>query len=307
MFATPRETAPVTALQDFIAQAAQCPDFRDNIGQLADGIIQFHLTTLAMPFIRKSLDGIGCHERVINERIQVVGMMYVDDLYTRLHIFGLRSGSTPIMVIPVGKLAAAIYFLYRGEQQRKIERQVFAGFESTRTAVCRRRCQVTVTVDTETAFAVVIPAFGISRTIKIQQRTGITSPAQFAMDTSFFGTTPKTVERPQPRSSFVGRDGNGKIVYRLSLIIPPSGIISRGFLPRQTKSHEIRGGFAFHRYLKTDVFNLQLFFRSDGIDIVHPAVKLHRACTSQCQVIVFRLPGTRYFSFGSPRQIDRPV
>ena len=120
--------------QDFIAQAAQCPDFRDNIGQLADGIIQLHLTTLAMPFIRKSLDGIGCHERVINERIQVVGMMYVDDLYTRLHIFGLRSGSTPIMVIPVGKLAAAIYFLYRGEQQRKIERQVFAGFESTRTA-----------------------------------------------------------------------------------------------------------------------------------------------------------------------------
>ena len=117
MFPTPRSPSPLASLQNLVSQTAQCPYLRNNIRQLTDCIINFHLTSLAMPLICKVFYFVCCNERIIDKWIQIVGMMHIDDFNARFQVLFTRNRILGTMVVPICKLAVTIRFLYRSDQQ----------------------------------------------------------------------------------------------------------------------------------------------------------------------------------------------
>src|SRR5690606_26609294 len=87
MLLQPLISAAAAASQHFVAKAAQRPYFREIITQLSYGIIYLNLPVSLMPFFHNLLHFLLRDERVIDERIVFIGVVYVHHVATVLDRF----------------------------------------------------------------------------------------------------------------------------------------------------------------------------------------------------------------------------
>jgi len=82
MLLQPGITAALTIGKDLMVEALQGEQFAGPVGKFPDGVIDFDFEALVVRFINISFHLFGAKKRIVNKRINVIGMMNVDDIGT---------------------------------------------------------------------------------------------------------------------------------------------------------------------------------------------------------------------------------
>ena len=196
MFPAPGKSAAVSAPQNLVTQAADGPYLGYSAGQLTQGVIQFHLASLPVPFPGELLHLVHGEERIVDERIVFIGVVDVDNPHTGLHVLVRGDGLAAVVVIAVGELSFQVYRFHRCDEQGKLIVNGAAGFQQAFAAVAGHGGGVRSLIYPKAALTPVIPAVRISRTVGVQQRAAVGGSAQFAVYAGMGVPHPETVERP---------------------------------------------------------------------------------------------------------------
>ena len=291
VFAQPGIAASASITQNLVAQAADGPDFGHYIGQFAQSVVEFHLASPLVPFLDERYQFITAQERIVDVRVILVGMMYVDHFHACLHVVIGWYGFRTVVVVAVGELALQVERFHGSDDEGEFEVHGSVCFKCTRTAIYGHAGCGTFFLETETTLAAVVPASRIGGTVGTQQRATIGRTPQFAVDSGLGISHPETVERPQPVGLPVHGDGHAVVVDRHFGGVPFAFVGSGSILSRQSGTEEIGGHFGFHGKFKAYVLHLQVALGSQCIGVFHPSVELHASGTGQFQGCISGLPG----------------
>ena len=196
MLAEPREATAVATTQYLGTKTSDGPYLGSGIAQFAQGIIEFHLQSFLVPCTGKILQFVDRQEGVVDKRMKLVGMVYVDDFHPCRHIGIRRHGFAAIVIIAVGKLSVQVDGLHRRDEQCKIKRYGLACLQHTLTAIDGHAGMLLAFVQTEPSLASIVPTFRIRRSVGIEQRSCIGASPQLTVYAGMGVAHPEAVEGP---------------------------------------------------------------------------------------------------------------
>ena len=179
VLAKPR-VAAATVVEDFETQAAERPHLGHVVAQLADGVIGFHLDPLGMGLPDVGGKLVRRTEWVVDVRVQLVGVMAVDNVCAGLRhrVHGHDGGVVmEIALRPVRRIER----LDRRDQQPEAEFQLLAGLDASRAAESANHHGVRLFGDGSAAFAAIAPRGRNAALAQVGNVPRIFRPLEFAL------------------------------------------------------------------------------------------------------------------------------